>query len=203
MRQAILITAYRDSAQLQRLVDYFDSDFELFIHIDRQSHLHLDGQHISSNVHVYQCYPTPWGSVNHLHAILLLMHEAARRQDLEYFHLATGSDYPIPPLPDFKSFCEAHREENYLEHFPLPRTAWDGEGGIGAHKLLLVATLAKTLYPDFARALAYHNTCQTATKVRSEAPVLLFRQPFVWRRNILEHKPSGIKLRDRIPQHPP
>lgn len=130
MRQAILITAYRDSAQLQRLVDYFDSDFELFIHIDRQSHLHLDGQHISSNVHVYQCYPTPWGSVNHLHAILLLMHEAARRQDLEYFHLATGSDYPIPLLPDFKSFCEAHREENYLEHFPLPRTAWDGEGGL-------------------------------------------------------------------------
>lgn len=126
MRQAILITAYHDSAQLQRLISYFNSDFELYIHIDRHSHLHPI---VPPNVHVYRRYNTPWGSVNHLHAILLLMREAASRQDLKYFHLVTGSDYPIPPLPEFKSFCEAHRNENYLEYFPLPRAAWDEEGG--------------------------------------------------------------------------
>lgn len=36
MRQAILITAYRDLVQLQRLTEYFDADFEIFIHLDRR-----------------------------------------------------------------------------------------------------------------------------------------------------------------------
>lgn len=130
MRQAILITAYHDSAQLQRLIDYFDSDFELFIHIDRHSKLNLNGQILSSNVHIFYRYHTPWGSVNHLQAILLLMRKAALHHDLEYFHLVTGNDYPIPPLAVFKNFCEIHRDDNYLEYFPLPRTAWDGEGGL-------------------------------------------------------------------------
>lgn len=130
MRQAILITAYHDSAQLQRLIDYFDSDFEIFIHVDRHSNLNLNGHILASNVHIYSRYSTPWGSVNHLNAILLLICEAARHQNLDYFHLVTGNDYPIPPLSVFKNFCETHRNENYLEFFPLPRTAWDGEGGM-------------------------------------------------------------------------
>ena len=130
MRQAILITAYHDYPHLWRLVDYFDSDFELYIHIDRHSHWQPNELKTPSNVHVYRRYNTPWGSVGHLRAILLLMREAAQRHDLEYIHLVTGSDYPILPLADFKSFCEAHRNENYLEYFPLPRPAWDGDGGL-------------------------------------------------------------------------
>ena len=36
MRQAILITAYRDLTQLKQLVEYFDDDFELYIHLDKK-----------------------------------------------------------------------------------------------------------------------------------------------------------------------
>ncbi len=130
MRQAILITAYHDPAQLQRLIDYFDSDFELFIHIDRHSNLKVNRHFFSSNVHIFSRYNTYWGSVNHLRAILLLMRKALLHNELEYFHLITGSDYPIPTLQEFKAFCESHSNENYLEYFPLPRKAWDSEGGL-------------------------------------------------------------------------
>ena len=129
MRQAILITAYHDFSQLQQLVDYFDSDFELFIHIDRRCEL-PDLRSTHSNLHVFHRYRVPWGSVNHLHAILLLMREAHRYSDLEYFHLVTGSDYPVPAIHIFKTFCEEHRCNNYIEFFPLPRSSWDGEGGL-------------------------------------------------------------------------
>lgn len=130
MRQAVLITAYHDYPQLVRLVDYFDSDFEVFIHLDRRSSQLPDGMFSRPNVHIYRHYRVYWGSVNHLRAILLLMRQALGHGELEYFHLVTGNDYPIPPLSEFKSFCESHRHENYLEYFKLPRPGWDGDGGL-------------------------------------------------------------------------
>ena len=154
MRQAILITAYHDFPQLQQLVDYFDSDFELFVHIDRRSPLPDLHPH-SARVHLYRRYRVPWGSVNHLRAILLLMHEAYRHTDLQYFHLVTGSDYPVLPLHAFKTFCETHRNETSLEHFPLPRASWDGEGGL---ERIRFRWLQPWLQPSMQGTLGYRLT---------------------------------------------
>lgn len=130
MRQAILITAYRDMPQLQRLVEWFDADFELFIHLDKRCLEDISWMDSQSNLHLYRKYAVEWGDYRHLKAILLLMREAYCHTDLEYFHLITGSDYPIPPLAQFKALCEAHRTDNYLEHFPLPHADWGKEGGL-------------------------------------------------------------------------
>ncbi len=130
MRQAILITAYDDVPQLKRLLDYFDDDFELFVHFDKRSKACLDTLDTRPNVHVYRYYKVPWGSVNHLYAIIKLMKVSVEYSDLEYFHLITGSDYPLLALNVFKTFCECHRHENYMEYFPLPRKSWDGDGGL-------------------------------------------------------------------------
>ena len=130
MRQAILITAYRDMPQLQRLVEWFDTDFELFIHLDKRCQEDISWMNGQSSLHLYRRYAVEWGDYRHLKAILLLMREAYCHTDLEYFHLITGSDYPIPPLAQFKAFCEAHRTDNYLEHFPLPHADWGKEGGL-------------------------------------------------------------------------
>ena len=130
MRQAILITAYRDMPQLQRLVEWFDSDFELFIHLDKRCREDISWMDDLCNLHLYREYAVEWGDYRHLKAIVLLMREAYCHTDLEYFHLITGSDYPVPPLVEFKAFCEEHRHDNYLEHFPLPRIDWGAEGGL-------------------------------------------------------------------------
>ena len=130
MRQAILITAYKDIRHLERLIRYFDSDFEAFIHIDKKCSEDFSSLVNQEHVHLYDRYNIAWGDVNHLKAILLLMREAYRHSDLEYFHLITGSDYPILPLADFKSFCENHKHDNFVEHFPLPHADWGKEGGM-------------------------------------------------------------------------
>lgn len=129
MRQAILITAYRDLPILGQLVDYFDDDFELFIHLDCRCHENCTCL-AKKNVHLYRWYAIEWGDWRHLQAIVRLMYEAYAHSDLEYFHLITGSDYPIPPLAQFKTFCESHRHNNYVEHFPLPHSDWGTEGGL-------------------------------------------------------------------------
>lgn len=130
MRQAILITAYRDLSQLRRLVEYFDDDFELFIHLDKKCQKDYRFLQERPHTHLYRQYKIAWGDINHLYAILLLVKEAYAHKDLEYFHLITGSDYPIPLLDEFKSFCEEHRHENFVEHFPLPHDDWGNEGGL-------------------------------------------------------------------------
>lgn len=130
MRQAILITAYRDMPQLRRLVDWFDADFELFIHLDKRCREDISWMDGRSNLHLYRDYAIEWGDYRHLKAIVLLMREAYTHTGLEYFHLITGSDYPCMSLHRFKTFCEEHRHDNYLEHFPLPHADWGAEGGL-------------------------------------------------------------------------
>lgn len=130
MKQAILITAYRDIPMLEKLVDRFDNDFELFVHVDKRCHESLASLEGREHLHLYRTYAVEWGDYRHLLAIVMLMREAYRHEDLEYFHLVTGSDYPTMPLSQFKAFCEEHRDENFLEHFPLPHSDWGSEGGL-------------------------------------------------------------------------
>lgn len=130
MRQAILITAYRDIPMLEKLVDYFDNDFELFIHVDKRCRESLASLENKKHLHLYRTYDVEWGDYRHLMAIVMLMREAYWHTDLEYFHLVTGSDYPTMPLSQFKAFCEEHCNDNYLEHFPLPHPEWGSEGGM-------------------------------------------------------------------------
>jgi len=114
---------------LKRLVEWFDDDFEIFIHIDKKCREDIS-RIKGDNIHIFQRYAIEWGDYKHLKAIILLMQEAYRNPQLEYFHLITGSDWPIPTLADFKAFCEQHREENFVEHFPLPHKDWGAEGGL-------------------------------------------------------------------------
>ena len=130
MKQAILITAYRDIPMLKKLVDYFDDDFELFIHIDKRCQESLISLKNREHIHLFRTFAVEWGDYKHLMAIVMLMREAYSHPDLEYFHLITGSDYPCMPLTALKSFCEEHRNDNYLEHFPLPHPDWGTEGGL-------------------------------------------------------------------------
>lgn len=130
MRQAILITAYRDIPMLKKLVDYFDDDFELFVHVDKRCQESLASLNKREHLHLFRTFAVEWGDCKHLLAIVMLMREAYSHPDLEYFHLITGSDYPCKSLADLKTFCEEHRNDNYLEHFPLPHPDWGSEGGL-------------------------------------------------------------------------
>jgi len=66
-------------------------------------------------------------------AIVLLMTEASKNREYEFFHLITGSDLPAKSLQVFKHFFEEHRDKNYMHYFPLPAPGnhWGEDGGLG------------------------------------------------------------------------
>lgn len=130
MRHAILITAYKDLDCLYQMLEYFDSDFEIFIHIDKKCKEDISRLQQRAHTHIYKTYEIEWGSYQHLLAIVLLCTKALQHNDCSYFHLITGSDHPIVPPSEFKSFFEQNQQNNFVEHFPLPRQGWGTEGGI-------------------------------------------------------------------------
>ncbi len=130
MKQAILITAYTQLEFLKEIIGFFDDDFDFYIHIDKKT-LKGDLSFLDlPNVKVFSEFRIQWGSAEHLRAIVFLLEEAWKTGGYSYYHLITGSDYPIKPLAEFKSFFGEGNKNNYMEWYELPRATWVMEGGL-------------------------------------------------------------------------
>lgn len=133
MKHAILITAYKDFKELKRLVDQFDENFNIYIHIDKKSIVEqrdFDMLKETTNVaFVSQEYTVNWGGVNHLKSYLLLSEEALKKAENQYFHLITGEDFPIKNNSSFKSlFKEEIKSKIYMDCVKMPREDWSNGG---------------------------------------------------------------------------
>src|SRR5690606_19565842 len=136
MKQAILITAYKDIQQLKELVCFFDAKyFNVYIHLDRKSHFKLeDFRFLEAQAPqvklVANKYQVNWGGFNHLKAYLYLCREALKEEENFYFHLITGQDYPVKPLSYFLKFAQEqiHEPREYLAHHEVPFKRWSGGG---------------------------------------------------------------------------
>ena len=113
--QAILISAYKDTDYLKRLINFFDKDFEILVHLDKKSKIDPQDIQINSNVHVFKKYTINWGSINHLKAILFLLQETLRiDKNISYIHIISGGDIPVRKLSEFKKFENSNII--YMEH---------------------------------------------------------------------------------------
>lgn len=132
MQHAILITAYKNFEQLTDLVDTFDDTFRCYIHIDKKSLIDealLELLRKRSNVDfVDKHYKVNWGGVNHLLSAVLLLREAAKNTQNDYFHFITGQDYPIKSIKDIHSFFEQNAGKEYMEYHKMPRVEWEHGG---------------------------------------------------------------------------
>jgi len=134
MKQAILITAYKDFGQLIELIKIFNKNFNFYIHIDKKSKINndlLQGLVDISNVeYVSRKYKVNWGGLNHLKAIILLSVEALKNGENINFHMITGQDFPVKTNEYFIDFFDNSKDNlNYLEYFKLPTTRW-AKGGM-------------------------------------------------------------------------
>jgi len=137
MKQAILITAYKDAKNICDIVNYLGEEFEFYIHIDKKSRLDLSeitGKKYT-NVHVFQKYNVYWGSVNHLKSILFLSNKAIQDKRNVFFHLITGQDLPIKTKDFFISSLDITKD--YLEYFEVPSPSWEGNGGMDRFRYYL------------------------------------------------------------------
>ncbi|WP_298328189.1 beta-1,6-N-acetylglucosaminyltransferase [uncultured Dokdonia sp.] len=126
MKQAILITAYKDFSQLRRLVQEFDDNFNIYIHIDKKSSfnetLKDDFLQMSNVRYVSQDFKVNWGGVNHLKAYLKLSEVALTLKENGFFHLITGQDFPIQSNKDFRKYLV--NGQNHLSAFTMPNKVW-------------------------------------------------------------------------------
>lgn len=132
MRHAILIIAHRNFDHLLYLVDYFDGDFDIYIHLDKKSKITPDELYRLRRANgvcgVYRKYSVRWGGYRFLKTILFLVAQVAARGGVDYAHLISGSDMPVRKLNEFKAFFSGRPVHEYLENFPLPTSRWTGGG---------------------------------------------------------------------------
>ena len=138
MTHAILITAYKNLFQLERLVDYFaDGPFLVYIHLDKKG---VYDASLLARIHqkkhvqlLVQKYRVNWGGVNHLKAYLFLAEKALETKSLVYFHLITGQDLPIVSKTQFLQFFNNQPEGKHWDYMTctkLPHPNWHYNGGI-------------------------------------------------------------------------
>lgn len=133
MKQALLITAYKDFKSLAQLIKQFDSNFNIYIHIDKKSSIDRamlkDLSSLHNVKHVETKYKVNWGSLNHLKSYLSLCSKALEDQENKFFHIITGEDYPIQCKEEINKKLHAlDQEKGYLEYFEMPSTEWEGGG---------------------------------------------------------------------------
>lgn len=127
-KHAILITAYKNFDYLIDLINYFDTSFNIYIHIDKKNNPSKEiEEKICSTKNVkflsYR-YKVNWGGINHLKACILLSNEALKDQSNLYFHLITGQDHPIKPPHIYKKFLDSPKKRDYLLYFEMPTKNW-------------------------------------------------------------------------------
>lgn len=136
MKQAILITAYKNYHHLEEIIHCFDTSFELYIHIDKKSKI-SDLELTNLRKHeivklVEQKYKVNWGGFNHLKAILYLTQQALQNPENKYFHLITGHDFPVKSSSYFVDFFDKNSNTEFLSYFdfPDPKSGWPGNNGL-------------------------------------------------------------------------
>lgn len=126
MKQAIIITAYKNFEQLDFLVDFFAPCFDVFIHVDKKSE-EISKDKIAllnskKNVYAIQKFNIKWGGKDHLNAILFLMEEALKRKGTSFIHVISGEDFPLVSCKEL--FRKFENEKNiFLSIQPIQETS--------------------------------------------------------------------------------
>lgn len=132
MKQAILLTAYKDIAFIQRTIDAFNDDYSFYIHLDKkQNYDEADIAALKGNRKVklvLKKYKIHWASVRHLEAILDLAREACKDKSIEYIHSITGQDFPVKSPEQISDFLAKNKGTEYIGAVKLPCSHWIGGG---------------------------------------------------------------------------
>jgi hypothetical protein len=130
MKHGVLILAHQYPHHLADLINAFDEDFYFYIHLDKKNKFTNADiaalKKIPRVELVSEALRVRWGGFNHLKSILLLVKEALKRNDLEYFHVISGQDYLIKPVRVIKKIFE-NNSADYLDYFEVLNSKWESE----------------------------------------------------------------------------
>ena len=128
MKQAYLITAYKNFDELYELAEILSKTAYVFIHVDEKSREITDADVEKLNqlpdCEAIREYRIVWGGFAHVQAIMKLMAMALSKEDVSYMHLLTGEDFPLltPEQLDEKFLTSDQIYMDYLTPEQLPET---------------------------------------------------------------------------------
>ncbi|MBL1264885.1 beta-1,6-N-acetylglucosaminyltransferase [Methylomicrobium sp. RS1] len=144
MKIAILILAHKNQSQLQRLINHLKSDFDIYVHIDSNSHMDISPER---NVVLVERSPVYWGSYNHIIAIIRLLKRTHEKCYDRYIFIS-GQDIPLKPNSSIVAFFMNNPDAQFIEAEKLPRRSWASHDG-GLDRISLYypnKKLHKTIY---------------------------------------------------------
>lgn len=152
MKHAILIMAHKNVDYLCRLVKYFDKDCDVFLHIDKKQNIAPD-ELLRLNGYkqvklISRAYNVNWGGTSILDCELFLLRTALAQSNADYFHLISGQDYPLRPLPRFLEHFEQHAGEEFLQYVHLPHPRWKKIHFAVCNTIILMIMLKIKRTPD-------------------------------------------------------
>lgn len=129
MNHAIMIMAHKNLGQLCRLIEYFRTNCDIFIHLDRKSAWSaevIDRLYDYRQVKLVSTdYEVNWGGTSVLESELALLQSAYAYGKYGYFHLVSGQDYPVKPLDTFLEFFEKNKGKEYIQYVGIPNPRWE------------------------------------------------------------------------------
>ena len=129
MKHAILIMAHKNVEHLFRIIEYFEQECDIFLHIDQK--LNIVPNDLQQLIRykqvkvISQAYNVNWGGTSILDCEIFLLRTALAQSDADYFHLISGQDYPLRPLSRFLEFFEQHAGKEFIQYIHLPHPKWE------------------------------------------------------------------------------
>lgn len=128
MKQGILLTAYNEIDHLKKLINFFNDDFYIYIHMDKKSNISNEDieaiQQSKQVVFLSREFKINWGGIYGMMAILLLAREALKNKEIEYFHVISGQDFPVKSCEFMSDYLNKNKGKEFIEYFEIPENDW-------------------------------------------------------------------------------
>lgn len=116
---AILILAHKNPSQLKRLVTHLQTDFDVFVHLDRRSEVRVSEFDRFARTTVIKEIKATWGSLGLVHATLKLLSLAFSRGPYDRYVLISGQDVPLKTNGEIAALFLRHPEVDFVDSQPF------------------------------------------------------------------------------------
>jgi hypothetical protein len=133
LKIAFLIMAHNNVELLndfiQQILRYDKSD--IFVHVDKKAENMIPQIKKAGRIHILkQHIDAAWGDYTQIEMIHLLLDEAYRFGEYDYYSLHSGVDMLIKPVNDLVEYLSKTRKYGYYDCSKLPAKNWGHGGGL-------------------------------------------------------------------------
>lgn len=124
MKQAYLITAYDNFEHLKELIHTLDcQDVYFYLYIDAKVSIpdYISALRTANSICILHDMRVEWGHQSQIITELDLFAKALENPDIEWFHLISGTDFPLKSVEQINEFYQqASDVDCFMETEPLP-----------------------------------------------------------------------------------